>query len=120
MTKKEWIKKIKKACEEAKTYKKQFDTVIETLAQILETRDKIHKQFEDEGCQATIIKTTDRSGAENTYKNPLLCLEIDLNSQALKYFSELGLTSKSFKQIQSTLNTETDLTLNDVLSNFGE
>lgn len=119
MTKKEWIKSIKSDCEKVGTYKEAFDSVIETLAQILETRDIVHQQFVDEGSQATITKTTDRSAVENTYKNPLLVLETDLNSQALKYFSELGLTSKSLKQIQSTLNTEPNESLNSLISKLG-
>lgn len=119
MTKEKWIKVIKSACEDAKTYKPYFDSVIETLAQILETRDQIHKQYVDEGCQATIIKTTDRSGAENTYKNPLLSLETEQNALALKYFSELGLTSKSLKAIQNSLREDEGTSLSQVLEKLG-
>ena len=40
MTKQRWKNKIKKAAQAAGTYQPYFDTVIETLAGILETRDK--------------------------------------------------------------------------------
>lgn len=99
MEKNKWIKRIRAACEEASTYKPYFDSVIDTLAQILETRDTVHQEYVEGGCKPTIIVTTDRSGKENMHKNPLISLEIDLNGQALKYWSELGLTASSFKKL---------------------
>lgn len=99
MNRKQWIKRITEACKSANTYKDYFDQVIETLAQILEMRDQVHQQYVDEGCQPTIIVTTDRSGKENIHKNPLISMESELNTQALKYWSELGLTAASFKKL---------------------
>lgn len=118
MTEKEWKKVIIKQCEEAKTYKPFFDSVIETLARILETRDKIHEQWIREGSQATIITVTDRSEKENVHKNPLISLESEYNALALKYWTELGLTSKSLKSIQNSLSTDTGESLADVLKNL--
>lgn len=100
MTKKEWAKTIKKACEDAQTYKPYFDSVIDTLAQILETRDTVHEQFIEEGSQPTVIMTTDRGNKENVHKNPLITLENEMNALALKYWCELGLTSVSFKKLK--------------------
>lgn len=99
MTKKQWIKKITEDCKRANSYKDHFDSVIDTLAQILEMRDTIHQQYIDEGSQPTIIVTTDRSNKENIHKNPLISMEMDLNSQALKYWVELGLTASSYKKL---------------------
>lgn len=99
MNKNEWKEIIKAACEKAKTYKPFFDSVIDTLAQILEMRDNVHKQFVEEGCKPTIIKKTDRSQQENVWKNPLLQIEFDLNRQALEYFSHLGLTPSGLKKL---------------------
>lgn len=118
MTKEKWKTIIVQACVDAKTYKPYFDSVIDTLAQILETRDQIHQQFVDEGSQATIIKHTDRSNQENTYKNPLLILENDFNSQALKYWSELGLTARSLKAIQNGLAQDDGKSIEDLLSDL--
>lgn len=99
MEKEKWADRIKNCCISAKTYKPYFDDVIETLAQILETRDSIHQKYVDEGSNPTIIVTTDRSNKENVHKNPLLHMEIEYNSQALKYWVELGLTASSFKKL---------------------
>lgn len=99
MTKKQWIKRITEDCKRANSYKDHFSSVIDTLAQILEMRDTIHQQYIDEGSQPTIIVTTDRSNKENIHKNPLISMEMDLNSQALKYWVELGLTASSYKKL---------------------
>ena len=99
MEKSKWFKQIKTACEDANTYKPYFDSVIDTLAQILETRDELHQQYVDEGRNPTIVVTTDRSGKENVHKNPLISMEVELNAQALKYWAELGLTASSFKKL---------------------
>ena len=119
MNKTGWEKLIKQQCEDAKTYKPYFDSVIETLAQTLETRDKIHEQWVKEGCNPTIVNTTDRSGKENVHKNPLLSLESEYNSLALKYWVELGLTSRSLKAIQKTLADDDSNSLADVLKTLG-
>lgn len=118
MNKNEWIEVVKGACMDAKTYKPYFDTVIDTLAQILEIRDQIHNQYVEEGCQPIIFKTTDRSKAQNANKNPLLSLENEYNTLALKYFAELGLTSKSLKAIQNSLKAEDSSSLSEVLANL--
>ena len=51
MKAKEWKEIIIKSCEDAGTYKPYFDSIIETLSQILETRDLIEddlKEYVDE------------------------------------------------------------------------
>lgn len=99
MVKEQWVQRIKADCTAANTYKPYFDNAIDTLAQILETRDKVHEQYVEGGCQPTIVVTTDRSNKENIHKNPLIHMEIELNNQALKYWVELGLTASSFKKL---------------------
>lgn len=112
MKKSEWVERIRNDCKMANTYKEYFESVIDTLAQILETRDLIHQQFVDEGSQATIIVTTDRSAKENIHKNPLIAMETELNSQALKYWVELGLTAAGLKKLNVQ---EQDGSLEDLL-----
>ncbi len=119
MNKRDWEKVIRSQCEDAKTYKPFFDSVIETLAQILATRDLIHDQWMKEGSKATVISTTDRSGKENVHKNPLLAMESEYNGLALKYWIELGLTSKSLKTINKVLADDDSETLADVLKSLG-
>lgn len=117
MEKSKWVETIRKHCEDAKTYKPYFDSVIETLAQILETRDEVHQQYIDEGRKPTIVVTTDRSNKENIHKNPLISMEVELNGQALKYWSELGLTASSFKKLN--IQESDDGGLEAIISRFG-
>ncbi len=76
-----------------------FVTAIATLAEILEQRDKVYKQYVEEGAQPIIIKTLDR-GNRNPAKNPLLSVWQDLNNQALNYMDSLGLTAKGLRRIK--------------------
>lgn len=102
--KRRWKEEITAACKDAGTYQPFFEGAIDTLAQILEQRDKIHKQYVDEGANPIVIRHTDRSEQKYTAKNPLLALESDLNSQALAYWKELGLTMKSWKELKNQIN----------------
>ena len=85
MTKTKWRNKIKKACTEAGTYQKYFDHVIDTLAGILETRDKAQEKFEISGGNPVIVHTN-KAGAQNVVKNPALCVVMECNTQALAYW----------------------------------
>lgn len=98
MTKRKWKMKIKKAAEEAGTYRPYFDSVIDTLADILSRRDSIQKDYEDKGSQA-IVEHTNKSGATNLEQNPSLRLINDLNRDALSYWRDLGLTPAGLKKI---------------------
>lgn len=99
MKKKEWKKRIEDACKQATTYQPYFDSVIDTLAQILETRDQVHEQYVEGGSKPTVTVVTDRNKNENVHRNPLVSMELELNAQALKYWAELGLTATSFKKL---------------------
>lgn len=118
MNKKQWKEKIELACKEAKTYKPFFDGVIDTLAQILETRDNVHQQFLDSGAEPTIIKYTDRSNQANVYKNPMLVMENDLNSQALAYWGALGLHPQGLKKLNVDIVKEDRASFEDLLSSI--
>ena len=98
MDRKEWEKVIKKASEEAGTYKDHFLPVIETLASILEKRDEAEKQFQATGGKP-VVSHTNKGGNTNIVKNPALVVYMDLNTQALAYWRELGLTIKAYKQM---------------------
>lgn len=118
MTKFRWKEKIVSSCQEAGTYQPFFDGAIETLAMILEQRDKIHKQYVEEGSNPTVVRHTERSGEQNIAKNPLLALESDLNAQALAYWKELGLTMKSWKELKNQINQNVG-GLEDLLKGIG-
>lgn len=80
------------------TYESTYDNVIESLAAILEQRDKTMKEFKAAGGKS-IIEYTNKGGATNTVKNPLLVMWDDQNKTALAYWKELGLTPSSYKKI---------------------
>lgn len=96
---KEWKKYLIKCCKSNGTYKDTFLIAIDTLAMILEQRDLVHEQYVAEGSQPIVVKYSQREGKKNQAKNPLLILENDLNTQALAYLRQLGLTPVSLKQI---------------------
>ena len=98
MKKSWWKKTIIEHCENAGTYKPFFDSIINTLATIMETRDEAMKRYKEDG-ENPIIEYTNKNGSTNLVKNPVLSLILECNDQALKYWQELGLTAKSWKQL---------------------
>lgn len=100
MEKAEWMRKIKAACKKAGTYQPQFTYIIETLAQIMEDRDKVHEQYISTGSHPTIIHTN-KAKEQNVVKNPMLVMELDLNAQALAYWRDLGLTPAGLKKLNA-------------------
>lgn len=98
MEKAEWMRKIKAACKKAGTYQPQFNYVIDTLAQIMEDRDKAHEQYVSTGAHPTIIHTN-KAKEQNVVKNPMLVMMNDLNAQALAYWRDLGLTPAGLKKL---------------------
>ena len=119
MKKTDWRREIIKKCDSIGTYKPEFLPVINTLADILEERDRVRKQYHEEGSNPLIEKVSDR-GAVNKAKNPLLTTWEDLNKDALVYWRDLGLTPAGFKK----LDMETDKKkapegLEKILANLG-
>ena len=98
MKKETWVKRIRKACRAAGTYRDYFEPVISSLAETLETRDKVRKYYEDEGA-IPVVQMTNKGGHTNTVKNPILVIYDDMNNTALLYWKELGLTPKGLKAI---------------------
>ena len=98
MTKTRWRNKIKKACNSAGTYAPYYDSVIDTLAGILETRDQAQEKYEASGGNPVIVHTN-KAGAKNVVKNPALCVVMECNTQALAYWRDLGLTPIGLKRL---------------------
>ena len=98
MNRKKWRTRIEEACKAAGTYKECFDSVIDTLAGIMETRDDAQEQFEQLGGK-TVVEHAIRGGQINTVKNPALVVLMDCNAQALAYWRDLGLTPAGLKKI---------------------
>ena len=103
----------------AGTYQPFFDSVIETLAGILEMRDNAQEKFEASGGN-TIVKHTNKGGSTNIVKNPALVVLMDCNTQALAYWRELGLTARAYKAMTGSLNVNVESkSLEDVPGELG-
>lgn len=101
MDAKAWKKIIVKGMKEAGTYQKTFEAAINTLADTLERRDSVYEQFVAEGSLSIVTKVSDR-GAENTAKNPLLVLWMELNRDALALWRDCGLTPAGLRKINES------------------
>lgn len=119
-TKGTWRKKIKAACEEAGTYEPFFDLAIDQLAGIMETRDAAEKQYKATG-KKPVINHTNKGGATNLAKNPMLVIINECNQQALAYWRDLGLTPSGFKKLGNdmTVNIKRDPSLEEILGKMG-
>ena len=107
MNQRAWKSKIKKACVLAGTYKPFFDHTISSLAGILEKRDEVEELYRSEG-QGPVIEFTNKNGATNSVKNPLLVLWDDFNKSALAYWRDLGLTPAGLKKINDISFRDTE------------
>ena len=98
MTATKWKNLIKRQLSALGQTEKAYDSVISTLADILEQRDAVYQEYIDTGCEP-VREYTNKGGATNLTKNPLLVLWDDLNKSALAYWRELGLTPSSYKKM---------------------
>lgn len=120
MKKASWKTKIMKACQEAGTYRPFFDSVIDTLAGIMESRDDAQEKFNASGGQ-TVVMHTNKGGATNIVKNPALVVVDDLNKTALAYWRDLGLTPAGLKRIDegAMKGKKNRASFGDVLKDLG-
>lgn len=98
MDAKKWKTKIAKLLRQANVDHKQYDALTQTLADILEQRDTCLMQYIDDG-SVPVVEYTNKAGATNLVKNPQLVMWMDLNTQALAYWRELGLTPSAYKKM---------------------
>lgn len=98
MTKRKWKTVIEKQMGTLGIENEAYGPAIDTLAEILEQRDKTYKEFKESGGES-VVEYTNKAGATNTTKNPLLVLWDELNKSALSYWRELGLTPSGYKKI---------------------
>lgn len=118
MTRQKWRNRIKKACMEAGSYHKSFQTAIDTLAGILETRDKAEEKYIAAGSEP-IVRHTNKAGATNIVKNPALVVIGECNIQALAYMRDLGLTAKGLKSLGVDVEKKDGNSLEGILSDLG-
>lgn len=98
MTKAKWKDLILAQMTALNVQNNSYNSAVETLASILEQRDKTYKEFKKSG-GLSVIEYTNKGGSTNMTKNPLLVLWDDLNKSALSYWKELGLTPSSYKKM---------------------
>jgi phage terminase small subunit len=112
----QWRKKIVKAMTDVGTYNKSFDQAVDTLAYILEKRDDAQVHYDETGSRPIVIHTN-KGGADNEDVNPALKLIMNLNSQALTIWRDLGLTPAGLKKINDEAMKERKVSsLDSVLS----
>lgn len=119
MNKDDWKKRINDAARDAGTYQPFFDDIIDTLAGIMENRDKAQEQFEERFGAQPVVAHTNKAGATNIVKNPALAMVNDLNATALSYWRDLGLTPKGFTAMQKNGFKPKEGTFEDLLKNIG-
>ena len=105
MTKSKYKKLILEQLLSLKLYEESYNGVIESLAAILEQRDKTFKEFKASGGR-TVVEYTNKGGSTNMTKNPLLGMWDELNKTALAYWRELGLTPSSYKKMTGLTGKE--------------
>lgn len=118
MTAKSWITEIKKQMSLKGVDYSGFGNVIQTLAELLEQRDKLYKQYQNEGSEVMVLYTSDR-GQENMIINPLLKEWQNMNRDALVYWRELGLTPAGLKKLnEDSMKPAEQSPLDKVLANL--
>lgn len=101
MKKKDWKRRIRKRCEEAGTYRPFFDDVIDTLSQIMETRDESLEIWQKDFGGKPVVAHDLADGRKKIIKNPGLEMVNDLDGQALTYWRDLGLTPAGYKKLNA-------------------
>lgn len=100
MDKQSWTERIRQCCEEAGTYRPFFDSVIETLAGIMERRDNAEQKFLEAGGQ-TVVEHTNKAGATNIVKHPAMVVVMECDRDALAYWRDLGLTPMGLRKLNA-------------------
>lgn len=119
MKKGAWKNRIKKHMQAVGTFRDAFIPIIDTLAQILEERDKVYERYISEGAEA-VVEYTNKNGSTNKNKNPLLVTWNGLNATALNYWRDLGLTPAGLRKIdESALKAKSNVSLGDIINSLG-
>lgn len=98
MTETKWREVIITNCKAAGTYRAFFDSAIDSLAAILARRDEAVKQYKASGGNP-VIAYTNKAKQTNIVTNPALTVIEKLDTVALAYWRDLGLTPAGLKRI---------------------
>lgn len=96
--KKAWVDAITQDCKALGLYKTAFDPTIVMLADVMVQREDTWTEFEESGGKS-MLPYTNKGGAENFVKNPILLMWNELTKTALAYRRELGLTPAGLRKL---------------------
>ena len=102
MKRAQWEKKLKSQIKFDAEYIPSFQTTIKILSEILEERDNVYTAYQKDGARPVIEFTSDR-GSVNMKPNPLLKQWQELNTSALAYLRDLGLTAAGLRKLQGQI-----------------
>lgn len=80
-------------------YKPEFEATITALATLLRDYDETDARYDSLG-RPPLYKHTNKGGAANFIKHPLLAVLEKQREMILKYYSELGLTPRGFLKLK--------------------
>ena len=102
MKRAKWEETLKEQIKFDADFIPSFETTIKILAEILEERDNVYTAYQKDGARPVIEFTSDR-GAVNPKPNPLLKQWQELNTSALAYLRDLGLTAAGLRKLQGQI-----------------
>lgn len=105
MDKAQWKTEIEQQIKYDHEYISSFQTTIMILSELLEERDRTYQMYIESGAQPVVNFTSDR-GAVNLKQNPLLKTWQELNTTALAYLRDLGLTAAGLRKLQGQIPKE--------------
>lgn len=105
MDKSQWKTELEMQIKYDREYVPSFQTTIMILAEVLEERDRTYQMYIESGAQPVVNFTSDR-GAVNLKQNPLLKTWQELNTTALAYLRDLGLTAAGLRKLQGQIPKE--------------
>lgn len=96
-----WLRYKKRTIERMKavgTYRAQFGAAIERVADLYVQLDELEKMWNQDG-RELVVEHTNKAGATNLAKHPLLDIRDGVFTQLLAHERELGLTPSALKKI---------------------
>lgn len=117
-----WARYKKRTIERMKavgTYRAQFGAAIERVADLYVQLDELDKLWSQDG-RELVVEHTNKAGATNLAKHPLLDIRDGVYTQLLAHERELGLTPSALKKINDGgVQPEKKSTLADALEKLG-
>lgn len=99
-TVKQYENDIKKRMCAVGTYREAFLPAIARLAMLYSQRDALEQKYKEDGGEP-IVMHTNKSGATNQMKNPILTACDAVYTQILSHERELGLTPSALKRMKA-------------------